>query len=112
MSDMRYGNYRFCNNCHQIVPRGSAFCNEKCSDEYSRKANEVYEKKEKRQKWLESLHSKVKRVLERKFLHRLERKRARALIEKIEDQFTTISWEIYEKRKLRKNAFNFKRLKF
>jgi oligoribonuclease NrnB/cAMP/cGMP phosphodiesterase (DHH superfamily) len=67
--------------------------------------NNIYEKRENRQKWLESLHSRVKRVLERKSLHRLERKRARALIEKIEEQFTTISWEIYEKRRGKNGIF-------
>lgn len=102
MSDIRYGDYGFCGNCHQIVPRGSAFCSSKCSDEFSQRVQKTYEKKEKRQRWLESLHSRVKRVLERKSLHRLERKRALLLLDKIEDQFTAISWEIYEKRRGKK----------
>jgi len=109
---MCYGNYSFCRNCNQIIAKEKSFCSEKCSDQYTEKGQRVYEKRERRQKWLESLHAKVKKVLERKSIHRLERKRARALIEKIEDQFTTISWEIYEKRKLKKNVFNFKRLNF
>lgn len=104
MSDIRYGDYGFCGNCHQIVPRGSAFCSSKCSDEFSQRVQKTYEKKEKRQRWLESLHSRVKRVLERKSLHRLERKRALLLLDKIEDQFTAISWEIYEKRRGKKNG--------
>lgn len=99
MNDIRYGDYGFCGNCFLIVPNGFAFCSSKCSDEFSQRVQKTYEKKEKRQKWLESLHARVKRFLERKFVHRLERKRALLLLDRIEDQFTTISWEIYEKRR-------------
>ena len=65
MSGVRYGDYNMCWNCGMPCSRGSSYCSVSCREKKEESQRLEYEKRENRQKWLESLHARVKRFLEK-----------------------------------------------